>query len=184
MQAPKQLLTYEQQPLIRHTLSTLLATPLRPVVVVLGARAGLIRPVIEDLPLTIQENTDWESGMGGSIAQGLQQLLRVDPDCRAVICCVVDQPHLQTKHLTDLADAYLNGKAELVASEYANGLIGVPALFSRAYFPALQQLAAGQGARDFLRTHREAVATIAFSAGEIDLDTPKDWTDFRGEPRP
>ena len=68
---PKQLLVYDQEPLVLHILDKLL--PLRlPITIVLGARAELIRPVIADLPIHIVVNREWATGMGGSMQAGLR----------------------------------------------------------------------------------------------------------------
>ena len=51
-----------------------LASGCTPVVVTLGAYFEKIKPVVENLPIHILENNNWESGMGSSIACGMDFL--------------------------------------------------------------------------------------------------------------
>lgn len=47
----------------------------RPVVVVIGAHAELVKNELEDLPVLVAENREWKNGMGSSIRTGLEKLV-------------------------------------------------------------------------------------------------------------
>ena len=96
MGMPKQLMVYEQKPLILHVLDKLLRLKL-PVTVVLGARAAMIKPILADYAVNVVVNEDWEAGMGGSMQLGLREHL----DDEAVLLTVVDQPLLTTAVLQE-----------------------------------------------------------------------------------
>ena len=85
---------------------------------------------------------------------------------------VTDQPRLSHAILAEIAAAYRTGGAALVASRYASGAVGVPALFARRYFPELIRLAGDRGARALFARHREHLVTVAFPDGDLDIDTP------------
>ena len=61
MGRPKQLETWQGQPLLRHVAATALEAQLGPVIVVLGAHADVVRPVIEDLACVIATCPDRKS---------------------------------------------------------------------------------------------------------------------------
>ena len=67
----KQLLPFNGTTLIRHICQEVLKSNCERLIVVLGANSDLIRPEIQDLPVHIVLNKDWEHGMGGSIATGV-----------------------------------------------------------------------------------------------------------------
>ncbi len=79
--APKQLLEYGGKTLIRRAAETALATPFRPVIVVLGAEAARVKDELAGLDVLIIENPAWPSGMGSSIRAGMALL----PDADAVL---------------------------------------------------------------------------------------------------
>ena len=81
MGQPKQLLPWENQTLIEHQIQTLLKTG-HPVNVVLGSNSNLIVPVVEEYPVNIFKNNDWESGMGSSISLAISQIIQKFPDAK------------------------------------------------------------------------------------------------------
>ena len=179
MGMPKQLMVYEQKPLIRHVLEKLLTLDL-PITVVLGARAPMIRSVIEDLPVNIIVNKAWQEGMGGSMQMGLREHLTDE----AVLLCVVDQPLLTTEILEQLlaiAKNATDATQVLGAARYQNDILGVPALFGQQWYDAMLNLPARVGARKLLRQYEGQVTEISFPDGDFDLDKPQDWEKFRRE---
>src|SRR4051812_32915405 len=63
MGRPKQLLLHRGQTLLRRAVETVLASDCRPVVVVIGAHADLVKRELEHLPVLVAENREWEKGM-------------------------------------------------------------------------------------------------------------------------
>ena len=177
MGMPKQLLVYEKEPLILHVLSHLKKLGL-PITVVLGARAKMIRPVLKGQNIQIVENPDWEAGMGGSMQAGI----RTHDDKSGVLLCVVDQPFLNAGILNNLLDQFYQASSPadaLVAAQYKNGMLGVPAIFGSAWFDQLLSLPSQVGARKLIRSNEAQVLKVNFSAGDFDLDRPEDWENFR-----
>jgi molybdenum cofactor cytidylyltransferase len=174
MGTPKQLLLYRGISLLRHTVNIALESACHPVIVVLGAYFEQIKPEIEQLPIHIVENADWEKGMGTSIRAGVMALERINPDVDAVVITLCDQPFLLVNTIAQLINAYHHTHQSIIASEYANTL-GVPALFERHLFAELTALNATEGARKVIKNNQKKVAQIHFPKGEIDLDTPEDY---------
>jgi CTP:molybdopterin cytidylyltransferase MocA len=150
----------------------------QPVVVVLGARAALIQPVIADLPLQVVVNKDWQLGMGTSVVASLD----VFKDMDGILFCVVDQPYLEENLLrTFLAtfDQLTEYDHGILAARYKNGRLGVPALFSKVWFGALEKVTPEEGARKIIRREQDNLVAIDFPEGLFDLDRPEDWEKFR-----
>ena len=90
----------------------------------------------------------------------------------AALVLVTDQPHVSLVLLTEIIAAFRTGGSRLVASRYRSGALGVPALFARRYFPELSRLAGDRGARALFTRYRDDLVTVAFPAGDLDIDTP------------
>ena len=74
MGSPKQLIELDGRPLVVRAVEAALASPAWPVVVVLGAHAAQIRPVLARLPVLIAETPEWSEGMAASIRAGVGML--------------------------------------------------------------------------------------------------------------
>lgn len=170
---PKQLLPFNGQTLLRHALVTAIQTECSPIIVVLGANREEILPETAELPVEIAVNTSWEEGLSSSIRCGMQHLADSRPDAEAVIIALCDQPKIDLDIYSALIGAYREG-ADLAACEYKD-TVGVPAQFSRHYFPALLSLYGDQGAKLILKARREDVRAIPFPDGAIDIDTMQDY---------
>jgi molybdenum cofactor cytidylyltransferase len=178
--APKQLLRdSEGQSLIRRASLTALASVCRPVTVVLGASADIIAGEIHDLPLTTVYNPDWETGMSSSLRTGLASLT-ADISLNAVIVMLCDQPRVSSALLDSLVAAYQNSGHALVTCEY-NGIFGVPALFGRELFAALNTLTGDEGARRIIKIYSGPIARVPFPEGQFDIDTAADLEALRRE---
>jgi molybdenum cofactor cytidylyltransferase len=169
----KQLLEFNNQTLLRRSAETALQIS-ENVVVTLGARSGIMRREIEDLPLKIIENKDWEAGMGGSVKIGLATLIEGTENLNGVIIMVCDQPFVSAGLLGKLIAKYEETNALVVACEYANTL-GVPALFSAPMFPEMLSLEPSHGAKTLIKKYRKQVVSVEFPEGAFDIDTPDDY---------
>ena len=70
MGEPKQLLVFDGRPLLVRAVDAALASAAWPVVVVLGAHAEKIRPLLARHPVLISENPAWAEGMASSVRAG------------------------------------------------------------------------------------------------------------------
>lgn len=178
MGTPKQLLKIGKDTLIERAISIAKQIDNSQTVVVLGANADKIKPIIEsDKTIDITINEDWQKGMGTTLQTGIQFLLKKTPALEAVIISVCDQPHLNKIILQQLITEFKKTKGEIIAAAYAN-IKGVPALFSKTLFPKLLTLNEDEGARKIIKNHEGKVLTIDFPKGEIDLDTPAAYQQF------
>lgn len=178
MGEPKQLLEIGGKSLVYRAAETALQTGWHPVIMVTGAYPGEIEKALAGLELDLVNNPDWLSGMAGSIKTGLNRALQTDPNLEAAVLMVCDQPHVTPTLLQQLFLTRRVSGAPVVASAYGETL-GTPALFDRAVFPQLLALEGEAGAKKLIRALGSRVAQVDFPQGEIDIDTPADYTNFR-----
>jgi molybdenum cofactor cytidylyltransferase len=177
---PKQLLSYHNRTLLRHAAETALASQCRPIVVVLGAQAGQMRPELAGLEVQVTENPHWEQGMGASIRVGLTALETISPNLEGIVVMLCDQPLLTAEFLDSLVQTHRDTRCPLVVSEYAD-THGVPAFFSRALFLELHALTGTQGAKQIIMRHASDTMVLPFSAGTFDVDTESDYERLSAE---
>ena len=169
---PKQNLVFEGQTLLQRAIDAALATLCGPVIVVLGANADEIKPTLEGKPVRIVHNNDWVEGMASSIRLGIAELQVIDPDAKAAILMLCDQPFVSTAILQQLIQS--QSKKGIAACAY-NDTIGPPVLFDEFYFGELLSLKGQEGAKKLLLKYTDAVTTIPFALGSIDIDTAADF---------
>lgn len=178
MGQPKQLLAFQGETLIQRICRIALSTSCRPLVVVLGANATLIKGKLDTTGLEVVQNAAWQEGMGSSVKVGITKLLEVAPGTKAVIFLLVDQPLVHADLLQQLIHAYEKTDRPIIASAY-NQTLGVPVLFDQAFFPQLQTIRADSGARFLIKQQIDQVEKIPFPAGALDIDRPEDWERFK-----
>jgi molybdenum cofactor cytidylyltransferase len=179
MGQPKQLLPYDGESLVRRSARLGLLSGCFPVTVVLGANSLLIGTELEDLPVFVTENPDWEAGMASSIRVGLAHTLHVLPTVAAVIITLCDQPLITPAFLHGLTEVFAAVGKPIVATRYGN-TTGVPALFSRELFDTLEGLSGQEGARKLIAGHPDQVHTVSFPEAALDVDTPEDYLKLIG----
>lgn len=181
MGTPKQLLIVKGEPLIVRAVEAALASPAWPVVVVLGAQAEQIRPVLARLPVLIAENSAWAEGMAASIRAGIAILRQFSRALDAALVALCDQPAFSAGVVAQLVAARQASGRSIVAAHY-HGKNGAPALFLREHFSALAALTGEEGARTLLNGTPDRVASVDLPALGLDLDTPADYAAWQKAP--
>jgi CTP:molybdopterin cytidylyltransferase MocA len=173
MGTPKQLLIVDGKPLLVRAVESALASPAWPVVVVLGANAGVIRPALAPYPVLVVENAAWAEGMAASIRAGIQTLQEFSRHTDAALLALCDQPGFSAATIDRLVCAQRNTGRSIAAARYA-GRHAAPALFLREHFGPLTALTGEAGARELLNAQPERVAPVDLPELAVDLDTPAD----------
>lgn len=173
MGAPKQLLEIGGQPLLLRAVEAALASAAWPVVVVLGAQAEKIRPILAPFPVLVTENPAWSEGMAASIRAGVTTLQQFSRGLDAALIALCDQPAFSAATIAQLVAAQQGSGRSIVAAHYA-GRHGAPALFLREHFPTLTALTGEEGARALLNDSPARVASVDLPELALDLDTPAD----------
>jgi len=170
---PKQLLPYGGKALLVRTVEALLAAPVWPVVVVVGAQADRVRPLLAPYPVLTTYNEGWPEGMASSVRSGITTVQQFSSSVGAALLCVCDQPVLGTAQVLQLVTAAREGPDATVAARYA-GRLGVPAVFPRARFAELAALTGDTGARGLLERSAGPVIGIDLPELAFDIDSPSD----------
>lgn len=178
MGEPKQLLKWRGETLVQRAIRQAEALEIGPVVLVLGANADVIKPKLKESGYEVAWNEAWASGMGSSIACGLQTLLQSSNSLAGVLITLVDQPLISTSDLNKIIAVFKKNNPPLVAAYYGNTL-GVPALFSADLFPELLTLSGQKGAKTIISKYSESLAKLELPAAKLDLDTPEEWQAFQ-----
>jgi molybdenum cofactor cytidylyltransferase len=179
MGSMKQLLPFAGTTLLRRACLTALATPARPIVVVLGADSAVCAAEISDLPVEPVLNPQWPEGMSGSLRVGLARLTELTPEIGGVVVLLPDQPLIQPADVAALLAAWDPPQRPIAAAAY-NGILGVPAVFGRALFPELASLHGQEGARAIIARHAAEAAAVEMPAAAQDMDTPDDYRRLSG----
>lgn len=170
---PKALLEHRGGLLADHAVHALREGGCGPVHVVLGAAAGEVRERAALDGCTVSVNEEWTEGMGSSLRAGLGALAATGADAALVL--LVDQPGIDARAVARVRAA-CRGRTSLVAASYA-GERGHPVLFGADLWAGIAAGAVGdQGARAYLRAHRDAITLVECSdvAQAYDIDTPAD----------
>ncbi|HYO62625.1 MAG TPA: nucleotidyltransferase family protein [Pyrinomonadaceae bacterium] len=181
MGTPKQVLEFRGQTLLRRAALAALGAGCSPVVVVTGAHAERSREELHGLGVREVVNPSWAAGMGSSIRAGLGALVEADARTAAVVLMLCDQPYVTPEVVSALVAAHRATGSPVVASSYG-GSFGVPAFFARPVFAELAQLEGGAGAKQVIKSHAAEAHFVPFPEGEIDVDTPDDFSRLLSTP--
>lgn len=171
---PKQQLPYQGKSLLQHAWQVAIDSGCVPIAVVVGAHAEALHLPENTASIQIVTNPEWEEGMASSIRFGLTSLLETNPNLEGVIIMACDQPFVTGELLQELMQTQHKTQKPVIACSYQDTL-GIPVLFHRSYFTHLLALKGQNGAKKLLMKYPEAVTTIPFSRGHIDIDTPADY---------
>jgi molybdenum cofactor cytidylyltransferase len=181
---PKQLLIFRGETLVGRAIRAATEAGCEPILVIVGdtgeeirrtlaIRDSRIAASVESEEITrprLVENGEWRRGIGSSIHRGLEQF---SEGVNAAVLLTCDQPFVDAAIVRQLIAAQEETGKPIIASSYANTL-GVPALFDRCCFDALLALPDDSGAKAFIASRPNDVASIAFEDGAIDIDEPED----------
>ena len=178
MGSPKQTLSYRCESLLRRAALAALGAGCRPVVVVTGAHAELSRRELDGLDVREVLNPLWETGMASSVRAGVEALIGADAAAAVLLLC--DQPHVTADIISGLVAAHRATGCPVVASAYGGGF-GVPAVFGRPLFAELARLEGAAGAKQVIKRHASEAHFLPFPGGEVDVDTPEDFSRLTAE---
>jgi molybdenum cofactor cytidylyltransferase len=168
--SPKQLVRLGGRPLLHTVVSRAADVTGNALIVVLGAGAGELAPLLRHSPGSVVINRYWREGMASSIRLGVA---RLPATCTGVMLVLADQAAVTRDDLRRLAGTWRRRPTLIAAALYA-GSTGAPAIFPRSSFPALVALRGDSGARALLRRSADRVVRVPMPSAELDLDTPED----------
>jgi len=173
---PKQLLDFQTETFIKHTVKTALQTACKPIIVVNGFLQEELNLEMENLPVKVVHNPDWEQGICSSIRAGTTALSKIESSDQidAVLILLCDQPLITAQHLNQLITQFYLDKRSIAATNYA-AIQGVPAIFGKSLFPILQTLPGDRGAQWLFKEYQDQLTVVPFEGAAIDVDTEDDY---------
>ena len=139
-------------------------------IVVLGAAAAELAPLLRHSPGSVVINRSWREGLASSIRAGIA---RVPASSAGVMLVLADQVCVTAEDLRRLAGVWRRQPECLVAARYA-ATVGVPAIFPQQLFGELSELKGDTGARLLIKRHADRLVTVPMPSAAFDLDTPDD----------
>jgi molybdenum cofactor cytidylyltransferase len=176
---PKQLISFRGQSFVRRIIDAACEAGCSPIVVVIRTEDERLHCELDRAGVVTVQNQQWSRGIGSSIRCGIEALINSSPDVEASVLLVCDQPAVDVRVIQRLIALRETTGKTIVASNYADTL-GVPALFTRSVFQELLSLDDKAGAKSIVLRSCERVASLSFSEGQIDIDTPEDWEKLDG----
>lgn len=167
----KLLAEFDGCPLVRRSAQVLLASCVRPVIVVTGSRRADIEAALKGLDVHLAFNPAHASGMGGSLACGFSHAGVAGRD--GMLVMLADMPAVTHAHVDRLADAFRRHGGRVIIRAGCEGSPGNPVILPRALYGKVRQLSGDTGARGVIAGSGLPVIDIGIGpAALLDVDTP------------
>ena len=170
----KQLLPWKNKNIINTVVETAALADLDPILVVLGANAGLIQASLDNETVQVVNNTDWDKGQSTSLKAGVTAIRHTVDGVLFLLC---DQPHL-TVNLVDavVEEGLRSGKVvtPIIDDRRAN-----PVYFPASCFPLFDTLEGDAGGRQIIPACPHTTLPWLDDWMARDIDTPEDYRALR-----
>src|SRR3989338_3402966 len=154
--SPKALAQIQGQSLLNRQIEMLFSSGIEQIVVVLGAHAELLRPVIKtDSRIKIIYNEHYQHGQTSSVKAGVQQISEGD----SILVLPVDFPCVLPKTVSQLAEHFKKNAAMILIPTY-NGRKGHPPIFSQQLRNEILQLDNSLGLNEIIHRHHVTVQLL------------------------
>lgn len=166
------------RPMVARVAEAVLASQVRPVIVVLGHMADEVRAALAGLPVQFVTNTDYAQGLSTSLRRGLDAL----PDgVDGAVIALGDMPRVASGDIDRLIAAFNPIEGRAICVPTVAGKRGNPVLWARAFFPEMRQVAGDTGARQLIASYAEAVCEVPVSGDGVlvDIDEPQALAELR-----
>lgn len=170
----KQLLPWKNKNIINTVVETAALAGLDPILVVLGANAGLIQASLDNETVQVVNNTDWDKGQSTSLKAGVTAIRQTVDGVLFLLC---DQPHL-TVNLVDavVEEGLRSGKVvtPIIDDRRAN-----PVYFPASCFTLFDTLEGDAGGRQIIPACPHTTLPWLDDWMARDIDTPEDYRVLR-----
>ena len=170
----KQLLPWKNNNIINTVVETAALAGLDPILVVLGANAGLIQASLDNETVQVVTNPDWDKGQSTSLKAGVTAIRHTVDGVLFLLC---DQPHL-TVNLVDavVEEGLRSGKVvtPIIDDRRAN-----PVYFPASCFPLFDTLEGDAGGRQIISACPHTTLPWLDDWMARDIDTPEDYRALR-----
>ena len=166
----KQLVRVGDRPLVTLIAGRAAQVVGQALIVVLGARAAELAPLLKHGSGSVVVNRQWREGLASSIRAGVA---RLPGSCAGVMLLLADQACVTAEDLRRLAATWQRQPLGVAAAAYG-ATVGAPAIFPRHLFGELSELRGDSGARTLLKRHTDRLVRVPMASAAFDLDTAED----------
>lgn len=168
---PKQLLTRDQETLVRRAVRLAIESGAGRVLLVVGAGHAAVEAAVAGRACEVVVNPSWERGLAGSLEVAATRISGAD---RRVLILPCDLPGLELAQLRALVDGAAMSPSRCAATRLDDA-VGMPAVVPAAWFEDLSRLQADKGFGARLRAI-DPDALFVLDAAELarDIDTQAD----------
>ncbi|RZA11906.1 MAG: nucleotidyltransferase family protein [Proteobacteria bacterium] len=156
---------------ISHVGAQLSELSLHELVVVTGGESEIIEALLKGFPLRILKNPDFAKGMHSSVRQAI---LNMDPESKALVICLGDQPFDLKQRMIRLLDAG-NITTETLRRSSVEGKPGHPVIIGRRYFDRILAQPDGDYGCAYLFKEFSFESVEQGASALWDLDTQEDF---------
>lgn len=170
----KQLLPWKNKNIINTVVETAALAGLDPILVVLGANAGLIQASLDNETVQVVTNPDWDKGQSTSLKAGVTAIRHTVDGVLFLLC---DQPHLTVNLVNAVVEEGLrSGKVvtPIIDDRRAN-----PVYFPASCFPLFDTLEGDAGGRQIISACPHTTLPWLDDWMANDIDTPEDYRALR-----
>ncbi len=164
--SPKMLVQWKSKTLLEHVVSTGLEFRANRTVIVAGQYAPEIMKLLENQPVEVVQNPNWEAGIASSLVLGIKILKSYEQ----VLVLLGDQPFVSGTHLNKLLVNLEESGSMAAATQYPDGL-GAPCAFHSNIIPKLLELKGDIGAKQILKLPSLSVVSCHPDWDLSDIDT-------------
>lgn len=174
----KQLLPWLNNTLLGNAIEVANKATIDKVYVVLGAEAQRIQESLTSRNYQVILNQHWQEGLGSSISAGVSGILNSEPETSAILIMLADQPFIDSTYINSMIEHYMGNDGKIIATQYGSKM-GVPAIFDKSFFSALQNLKGDLGAGRLIAKNKTNCYSVDPGKKATDLDTPEDYATFK-----
>ncbi|MBI9049543.1 MAG: putative selenium-dependent hydroxylase accessory protein YqeC [Anaerolineaceae bacterium] len=165
----KQLLIIGNESFLRLTIKKAIDSHLAPIIVVLGHEYDRLNKEIEDLPITIVNNNNWQKGQSTSVIEGSKHLSAFAPIGGALFM-TIDQPFLNEATIQKIVRCHTSNIGKSIVPR-CDGQNGSPVLIDADSFSEIRKVKGDKGARSILHTLPHTYLDIHNCKELLDIDT-------------
>ena len=173
----KLLLRLGGETLLVKLVTSVCASDVGQVLVVIGHEAEKIRNELNDFSLNFVYNPNFSEGMTTSIKSGVKEIPK---DCDGLLICLADMPFINTSEINKLIHAYVQNRVKgesLIVVPVFKGQRGNPVLFSKEFQNDILKHKNKSGCKEVIMNNTESVMEIEMDDENIlvDVDTLEDF---------
>jgi molybdenum cofactor cytidylyltransferase len=171
----KLLLQYKGKTIIETTLTNILASGIKEIIVVTGHEAEKVKGVIQHLPVLIIDNPDYAKGMTTSIQHGIEHAKESGyMICLADMFLITSDEYALLKKTFD--DSFHSNTKYIYIPRYNNEK-GNPVIFSPYYKDGILKHKEMEGCKAIVQTNKENIFWIEMPTDHVlqDMDYYEDY---------